>query len=510
MAETALRLLLVWGVISFTGHHGVAREPSFHLSLTASREADHGENRGSLFEITDAAGTPIAGAGYLGAYNTFPRSDRDELQIFVRSLGSKANWEIERLPRVESTATGFYPFQVAGDLYVSTRNGSDPRVHRWDDPTSAWQEVEGVPNGSERIAGKNFHVSTDKVTWDGQVVLKPDDSYRFGEHYFAEGKLILRVFRSDGQEPANMFRVYAWSPEVSREPQSLADLTLNLPQPREFVYTFGQWRDHILAITNMGGVYRLRPTGWDTLRVPVPTVSYQIYCGLNYCDRLLFGHYPTGEIYEYAGEELELKKGWPPVLPGVSHNAREAQTLAIYNGELYAGVWPWGEIWRFDGTGWHFVQRAFTHPAITDVVTHPYEAETKQSGDVYNLWGQRVTGLVPYRGSLIITTSSKGGAPWERKFPFLTDEQQLDYGAIYRARVPGQFSVHAPITRTPTRIELKHDGEFLSVLLNGTEAGRISLSPELLKGLAEGSVRWGSGIYGPCRLKIESSDLNTE
>ena len=244
--------------------------------------------------------------------------------------------------------------------------------------------------------------------------------------------------------PENTFAVYSWSPDEGTDPQRMEQLTLKLPQPREFAYAFGQWHDHILAITNMGGVYRLRPSGWDVLRVPDPGVSYQIYSALNYRDKLLLGHYPTGEIYEYAGDKLILKKGWPPVMPGVSHNAREAQTLAIYNGELYVGVWPWAEVWRYDGSDWHFVQRMFSHPLLTDAVAHPYEAETKQVDSVYNLWGQRVTGLVPYKGSLIITTSSKGGAPWEPKFAFLTHEQQRDYGAIYRATLPGQLSVHAP------------------------------------------------------------------
>lgn len=510
MPRTRFSLLLTCIAVSLFDQSLPAADPRFHLSVTVSRDADRGENCGSLFEITDPSGRLVAGAGYVGAYNTFPRSDRDELQIFVRSLDSKADWRIERLPRVESAATGFYPFQVAGKLYVSTRNFSDPRVHRWDDVTNSWRVVEGISNSWERIAGKDLRVATDQVTWDAQVVLKPDDSYRFGEHYFAEGKLVLRTFRADGHEPANTFRVYSWNPNDSRGLQPLTDLTLSLPQPREFVYTFGQWHDHVLAITNIGGVYRLRRGGWDTLRTPVPTVSYQIYCGLNYRDKLLLGHYPSGEIYEYAGDQLVLKEGWPPVMPGVSRNAREAQSLAIYNGELYVGIWPWGEVWRYDGSDWQFVQRVFTHPAISDAVTHPYEAETKLTDTVYNLWGQRVSGLVPYKGSLIIATSTKGGSPWESKFAFLTKEQQRDYGAIYRATLPGQLSVHAPITSTVTRIELKSEGEFLSVLLNGTKSGRIPLATGSLNRLAAGTIQWGTGIYGPCRLKIESHSLDTK
>ena len=99
---------------------------------------------------------------------------------------------------------------------------------------------------------------------------------------------------------------------------------------------------------------------------------------------------------------------------------------------------------------------------------------------------------------------------WESKFAFLTGEQQRDYGAIYRAQLPGQLSVHAPITPTPTRIELKSEGEFLSVLLNGTEAGKIRSLIRILKRLADGTIHWANGIYGPCRLNIESHTFNSE
>jgi hypothetical protein len=507
MQRTRLVFVPIWIAVLCALNAASRANEEFHLQLVVSRAADHGENWGSLFEITDASGNPIAGAGYLGAYNTYFRSDRNALQVFVRTADAPNQWRIDQLPRIESTATGFYPFELAGTLYVSVRNGADSAVYRWESERRTWQTVRDVPSGSESIAGKVLNVSPQQITWQGNVLLTPDDPYCFGEHYFSDGKLVVRSFRSDGQLPANRMLVFAWTPDDSPDPRPLHELTLTLPQPREFVYAFGQWRDHILVMTNMGGVYRLRGDHWDTLRAPDPNVSYQIYSAVNYYDKLLLGHYPTGELYEYAGEQLVLKKGWPPVLPGVSPSAREAQTLAIYNGELYAGVWPWGEVWRYDGAAWHFVQRMFSHPSVTDAVTHPYEAETKQVDDVYNLWGQRVTGLVPFRGSLFVTTSSKGGTPWDPKFVFLSEADGQDYGAIYCATLPGQLSLHAPIGKTPTRIGLERQNEFLSVQLNGVEAGRIRVSPGTWDRIQAGTIRWGDGIYGPCRLTIESHEF---
>jgi hypothetical protein len=106
--------------------------------------------------------------------------------------------------------------------------------------------------------------------------------------------------------------------------------------------------------------------------------SFQVYSALNYYDRLLLGHYPSGCVYEFDGQNIRLQAGWPPRLPGVSGSAREAQTTTIYRGDLYIGVWPWAEIWRYDRDAdhWHSMGRAFTGPALTDTVTHPYEQKS--------------------------------------------------------------------------------------------------------------------------------------
>lgn len=488
----------------------VAVEPTrYETQFTFSRESDQGDNPGTLFEVRDRDGKPIAAAGYLGAYNTFPRSDRDELQFFVRQSDPEADWKIERLPRIGGNSTGYYPFQLAGELYVSTRNGVDSRVHHWDPNSKTWNAVSDMGNGTERIAGKNFHVSADRILYDGQVILKPADSCRFGEHYYSGGLLILRRFRADENSPVNEFQVYEWNPSSGLLPRQIDNLTLSLPQPREFVYTFGSWHGEILAITNMGGVYRLRVQGWDTMRSPIPTVSYQIYCGINYRDSLLLGHYPTGEIYQYAGDQLVLKTGWPPVMPGVSRNAREAQTVAIYNGDLYCGVWPWGEVWRFDGADWKFVQRMFSHPTVANTVTHPYEAETKLVDKVYNLWGQRVTGMIPYKGSLIITTSSKGGSPWGPKFDFLSEEQRSDYGAIYQASLPGQASLQLPPSAAPIHVTVVANENALKLIVNGEDKASLLSSPELVKRLNTGETTIGNGLYGLSSMKFESVQIKS-
>ena len=128
--------------------------------------------------------------------------------------------------------------------------------------------------------------------------------------------------------------------------------------PREFIYSYGQLGDDVLAATNTGGVYRFDGREWKCLVEPIEDVSYQVYTMINYYDRLLLGQYPTGNLFEYDGREVRHLQDQPPVMPGVSDRAREAQTTAIYGGDLYVGVWPWAELWRLDGNSHMAIQPA--------------------------------------------------------------------------------------------------------------------------------------------------------
>jgi hypothetical protein len=60
-------------------------------------------------------------------------------------------------------------------------------------------------------------------------------------------------------------------------------------------------------------------------------------------------------------------------MKGVADWSREAQTTTIYRGDLYAGVWPWGELWRLDTVTkkWRLAQRMFSYPQLTAKFGHP-------------------------------------------------------------------------------------------------------------------------------------------
>lgn len=473
---------------------------------------DIGQNFGTLFEAVDVQGTVVAGAGFAGSYNTQSRSDRRSLHFFIKSR-REPEFKPLPLPR-PTTDAGTYLFDYDSRLFSKGRGGKDPKLRYWDGDAHQWKVDDKTAAYSVRIGKRVLSSDTRGVYFDGQplLILKPDDG-ALAERYYANGALVFRRFDVKAKPPVNELVACRWT-NTQTEPVTLdGGRTIAMGTPREFVYAYGQVQDgnlqgQIVAATNTGGLYVFNGHTWKTILEPDTKVSFQIYAMINYGNRLLMGQYPTGELFSYDGNELAHLPGWPPAMPGVSKNAREAQTLTIYGGDLYAGVWPWGEVWKYGGLpiDWKFQQRMFTHPKTTAKTTHPYEEETKKLGAVLNQWGQRVTSLVPLGDTLFISTSSKGGNPYEPKFTFLAKNKWKEYGAVYAHRQLGALVVPTTWPDGPTTFEFRvHQGK-MTVSQDGKILGSANAPQEPTGSLAESIVHWGQGTFGPFRGKALQKD----
>ena len=354
--------------------------------------------------------------------------------------------------------------------------------------------------------GKGTLSATSKrITYDDRCILElgPAEG-SIVAWYYANGFLVFRRHDQGVNPPLNELGACKWTTDRSAKINLSDGCAIALRMPREFVYAYGQLGDQIVAATNMGGFYAFDGTSWRCVLEPDAKVSFQIYAILNYHDRLLMGQYPTGELFEYDGHTLRHIENAPPVMPGVQKRAREAQTLTIYGGDIYAGVWPWGEVWRrseFDGR-WQWMGRTFTHPAPTTQTAHPYERETRQLEAIWNRWGQRVTGLVPLGDTLYISTSSKGGNAYEPKFTFLADGKWKEYGALYRYRRPGHLCVLFRWKGAPTTLEFVCRAGQLSILQDGQQLGTSELKIQPDKARKLQKIIWANGIFGPLRGKL--------
>ncbi len=486
------------------------------ITMTVDLGEDRGQNFGSLFEASDPNGNVVYGAGFAGLYNTRFRMDRLTLQFFIRG-GSDPDPTFEKLPPPCEDG-GTYLFDFDGRVYQFSP--SHDRVARWwDDAAGRWRVDASFGHaatrsgeGKMRLAGKVLQFKGGEAWYDARKILSRPKVGFYHHFYYAGGHLVF--FHNNRSGKPAFSRLYA-VPWIAGDGPCHLDraVTLDLTYPGETPFAIGQLGDEIINSSNVGGVYAFDGTRWRVLLEPDNQVSYQLYSMLNWYDKLLMAQYPTGNLFEYDGRRIRHVKGAPPVMAGVSGSAREAQTTCIYRGDLYVGVWPWAELWRYDAPRdtWHLVRRMFRRPAITDAVNHPWEDRIRYYNDthktdiVYNTWGQRVTGLVPMGDALYISVSAKGCPQRDRRLGFLRDDEVWnEYRVVHRMRKPGCAAAAITWRSEPTTLRFTVTEDRMVVAQDGRDVVSAPVTAGLAAKIKKTRITWAAGMFGPFRGVIRS------
>lgn len=484
---------------------------------------DLGQNFGSLFEVKDKDGRVIIGAGFPGVYNSRHQNNRHSLQFYVRPAANQEHLTIETTGKPDNETSGSWLFDLDGQVYAGSGNSGRPYA-RWDPAGQTWEtdnfidtEKQYFGDGATRIGDGLLVFTESTATYKGRQILSPPEEGRYYSFYYAGGHLFFYHTRP-GTEPEGRTTLYAcpWTPD-REEPIDLSEAkTLPLTYSGETPFAFGQLRNETVTCSNIGGFYAFDGTAWKVVRPSQRGVSYQIYTMINYYDRMLMGQYPTGNLIEYDGHELTHLAGEPPVMAGVSDRAREAQSTMIYGGELYVGVWPWGEVWRYDAdtSEWHFVQRLFTNPPLTDQYVHPYEEDliafNNATGEemVVNNWGQRVTAMAPAGTDLMLSTSSKAPFARDERLSFVTDEVFNAFGQVYQLNLPGNLSASINPTAGLTKLQLIVRSNSMEIHQDDTLLAQTPVPTELLKGLHPDTITWRYGVYGPFQGSLAQQSVS--
>ena len=482
---------------------GIAlRAGAVTISLEVDLGADHGQNFGTLFEARDASGRAVMGAGFPGVYNTKFRLDHHVLQFYVRDSAEDASFTLERLPR-HGPDCGTDLFDLDGTLYAYSYI-HERQVKAWDPDSGTWNP-EPLPSsgplesghGRTRLGNGILTFRDNHVDYDGRQILSAPEQGDYLNFYYGLGHLFFyhTVRGEDG-----FTRLYAcpWIPSDDGPVNLEQAVVLPVQYTGETPFAYGQHQGNVLTCSNRGGLYRFDGTGWHVDRNSTPE-SFQIYSMVNYYDRLLMGHYPSGELYAYDGKLRHLS-GWPPRIPGVSPRAREAQTTAIYGGQLYVGVWPWAEVWRYErgADRWHSLGRLFTRPDIHADPIHPFEAESAAAGRVENGWGQRVQGMVPLGTDLMVSSSAKGA--WSRaeappEIGENPDGLWQEYGAVLRLNRPGNLSVPIHWKNGPFVLQFTIDRGTMRIVQDGEPLAEAEVGRTADRGALK--MTWGEGVFGP-------------
>jgi hypothetical protein len=481
-----------------------ATEPGeLRIQVVVDRGQDVGQAFGSLFEATTEDGSITIGAGFSNGYGTRYRFDRHELAFYVRHRDADRKIEVERLPRPNDLC-GTYLFARDGQIH-STYGGTK----RWDTESNSWVDVPGRGGTQEsmRVGNGILSFGESAVTYEGQAILNPPKVGSYQLFFYANGYLCFyHVNRGDGgyreytSDQDGYSKLYAcpWKPGEKAVDLNEA-IVMTLPVVGETTFAWGVLNGQIVTGSNIGGFYSFENGRWSKLLDPNIKVSYQLYSSMAFGDNLLMGQYPTGRLFEFDGKTIVDRPGWPPVPKGFSPSAREAQSTAIYGGETFVGVWPWGELWRHEPSAdkWTFVRRMFDHPEPSVSLVHPYDVENR-ADSVPNLWGQRVTSLVTSGQDLYVATSAKDPCEWdEKRFPFLAPDKWKSYGAVYRLTMPGHLSANTAWTEGSTKFEFVLSGDSMTILQDGKPLGtgtQPGMSPN--QKFDPQSISWGKGIYG--------------
>lgn len=470
--------------------------PTIDIALRFEPGVDGGQGMGSLFELRNTKGQVVLGAGFDDAHSTYMRDNNRQIIFYYRA--PEPTTTIVSLRKPFGPENNGTRLQVdGGELVAFFRYGSPVQLQTpvdgggWSPVTAPWTADAAGYCGTQWVNNKRMIFQNDSILYDGAAIYTAERSG--GRYFYDHG--VMFIYHHD---PDQLF-VVPWKPgeTISLDGAEVHDLV-------GVVFTWGMYNGEFLLTTNVGEFYSYRDGNLTRIRATDGT-SWQGYSMLRHYDKVLIGQYPTGSLYQY--DENGLKPFDPPIpVPeGVSKYAREAQTLAIYGGYLYAGVWPWGELWRFDheANSWSLAGRMFARTALTAEDQEPYARAMKDKPAPYNYWGQRITSLTNFQNSLYIATMNKQGGPWlPEVHDFLDEATVAEYGAVHKLTAPAQIA--APFT-WKERTELGFHVEAGDLILyQGTaELGRCGLpSMSPLDETSEDQLAVGNGIYGPARGKI--------
>ncbi|NLN91746.1 MAG: family 10 glycosylhydrolase [Candidatus Hydrogenedens sp.] len=481
-----------------TGYFQLSRPISFsensitRLRMLVDFGKDRGQNPGTLFEISDEKGEARMGAGFQGVWNTRFPGNRFSLQLFERPVAEEEELEFKVLPKAtESTQHYLY----ATDSGVHATLGNSPKC--WKPATQEW---ENDGSFSFQVGAHHYETGNNSLRLGDKEVFSFDsEAGTTGIFYYGGGHLFFHLRLTD---PEGKTQLYAcpWDAESGEEVPLHQAVVQDLTVPGEFPYAYGQLNSDVIIATNNGAVFRFDEGRWISLREADPRTSFQIYTMINYYDRLLLGQYPTGELFEVQGDRLVHLEGVPPRPENASPSAREAQAMAIYRGELYVGIWPWGEVWRrpHARADWHYAARLFTQPPMSADITAPYEIEmNERKAPVYNIWGQRVTSLTSYGDTLYASTASKNGALLEEARDFIDPRAEKEYGAFYGLTLPGHGEAPMHWTGKPVAFEVVITPENIILLQDDQPLLQLHRPESGRRGGSQATIQWGQGIFGP-------------
>ena len=192
--------------------------------------------------------------------------------------------------------------------------------------------------------------------------------------------------------------------------------------------------------------------------------------------QLYAGTWPEGKVFRYAGDDM-----WEDC--GRLGDSTEVNALAVYNGKLYAGSIPRAEVYRYEGgQEWTRLARFYSPPGWTP--TQPNDP----SPEGVNEW-TRVTSLTIFQGRLFASIGSCTGSILDAPLDIRGEVFSLEAGrCVSYDHDLGAGARHVAATRSGGRLTLYVDGK--PVAHSADEGGQFDIANDE-------PLRIGLGEVGP-------------
>jgi hypothetical protein len=376
-----------------------------NFEYTSPIDSDYVRPIGTMIGLFNRDGDVLLEGGFQNSWNTYCQNDYWDLHFYQPS---KQNGNFELLGKPDDYFKSGFIWKW--DDFLFAADMGDSRVYKFD------------LDGSFQLMENPGSLLTARANIECGVFVYGGYKYFYSESLSEDVSSVL----------------YACD---SKNSCSVA----NLP-PKTWIYSYASEKTNVFAGANDGGVYfhdQEKNTWCEASYIdeeyfclssdiePIRKGRTQFYSSIQYGDATLIGMWPGGFLFEFR--DGSLKRWAQDSLRDFSYNLAEAQSLSIYCGNLYVGYWPWGELYKYDGTNWNLATRLFSAPEKSnspDLVNYPYFYRALD-GESAAFYGERISGMIPYGQSLIVSTSNLSS--WGKSIGegFISEQLAHEYGLIY-------------------------------------------------------------------------------
>ncbi len=281
-----------------------------------------------------------------------------------------------------------------------------------------------------------------------------------------------------------------------------ADWSKHFSDEDEYVYGAISSNGRRYIFFNSGNWYQIDHSG-KPRRIfdnALTNSANQVYCTKKSYAWKLLGQYPSGNLFSLEGPVVKSFSPKVPSMPPTPDVDRELQSLAVYGGNIFVGVWPWGEVWEYDvkQSKWSLFRRFFSGPAYDANLSPFQEAVKKEFGDriMANEWGQRISSLITYDDGLFVATANKCNEPTCPDF--MPAALCKEYGHVWKISMFPQQTFEAP-RQSDFYLKITIAPDAIDVYQNQEKLGSLPITSEIYDKIKKGrerGIKKGEGPLG--------------